>query len=66
MKYIVLKLTFLSFYSFKKLEYLYIKSGLDLGFDRINSCLFDIILEVLLQNTHTHHPNSSSEMKIVR
>lgn len=42
----------LSYYSFKKLGHLCVKSGLVLGFDRINGCLFGVILEVLLQKTH--------------
>lgn len=71
-KYIVLMLIYLSYSSFKKPRHLCVKSGLALGFDRVSSYLFSIILEVLLfkkNNTHIKtqilHPNSSSEMKVV-
>lgn len=41
-------LMYLLYYSFKKFGYLCVKLGLVLGFDRINGCLFGVILEVLL------------------
>lgn len=58
----------LSYYHFKKLGHLCVKSGLILGFGRVSGCLFDVTLEVLLQKKHikTCHPSSSLEMKMVK
>ena len=62
-------LMYLSYYSFEKLGNLCVKSGLVLGFDRVNGCLLGVILEVLLpkkKHIKMCHPNFPSEMEIVK
>lgn len=54
MKYTVLMLMYFSYYSVEKLGNLCVKSGLVLGFDRVNGCLLGVILEVLLPKKKTH------------